>query len=143
GSIRMRIVDPETGEELPANQVGLLHISGPNILRGICGRAREEVFTPDGWYNTGDLARFNEEGFLFFIGRRDDMFKVKGATVYPSEVETALVSIPGVARAFVTNIEIDGQAAVGAAVLLKQGASADVGELAQAARERLSAFKLP
>lgn len=143
GSIRMRIVDPDTLEELSPNQVGLLQISGPNIMRGMCGRDHAEVFTPDNWYNTGDLAQINDEGFLFFVGRRDDMFKVKGATVYPSEVEEALTTIPGVLRAFATNIEIDGQNAVGAAVLLGEGVNIDIGALAEAARQRLSAFKLP
>jgi acyl-CoA synthetase (AMP-forming)/AMP-acid ligase II len=141
--VEARIVDPETGAVLPAGEIGSIQIAGPNILRGVCGREREAVFTADAWYDTGDLGRISAEGFLFFTGRRDDLFKVKGATVYPSEVEAALVSIPGVRRAFAAAIEIDGAPAVGAAVLPDDAIGLDLAALAQAARGRLSAFKLP
>ena len=68
--------------------------AGPNLMRGICGARRAEVFTDDGFYPTGDLGRLDADGYLFFTGRRDDMFKVNGATVYPSEVEAALHAHP-------------------------------------------------
>jgi acyl-CoA synthetase (AMP-forming)/AMP-acid ligase II len=141
--VEVRIVSPENGAELAVGETGSIQIRGPNLLRGICGREREEVFTEDAWYDTGDLGRLNAEGFLFFAGRRDDMFKVKGASVYPSEVEEALVSIPGVRRAFAADIELDGAKAVGAAVLPDAGVALDLAQVAEAARERLSAFKLP
>ena len=143
GAARLRIVDPETHAPLAANQAGSLHISSPNLMRGICGRDNKDVFTADGWYDTGDLATINEDGFLFFVGRRDDMFKVKGATVYPTEVEEALTSIPGVERAIAIDIEVDGQKTVAVAVLLGEGVAPDIDALAAQARERLSAFKLP
>jgi acyl-CoA synthetase (AMP-forming)/AMP-acid ligase II len=141
--VEVRIVGPESGAELPTGETGSIQIRGPNILRGICGREREEVFTKDAWYDTGDLGRLNAEGFLFFAGRRDDMFKVKGASVYPSEVEEALASIPGVRRAFAADIELDGAKAVAAAVLPDAGVALDLGAVAEAARGLLSAFKLP
>jgi acyl-CoA synthetase (AMP-forming)/AMP-acid ligase II len=139
----VRIVDPEHGRALPTGEVGAIQVSGPNILRGICGREREDVFTRDAWYDTGDLGRLDAQGFLFFAGRRDDMFKVKGASVYPREVEDALLTIPGVRRAFACEIELGGAPAVGAAVLPDAGASLDATGLAAAARPLLSAFKLP
>ena len=67
--------------------VGMIQIRGPHTLRGMCRRSREELFTADGFYPTGDLGRLDDDGFLFYHGRSDDMFKVSGATVYPSEVE--------------------------------------------------------
>ncbi len=82
----------------------MIQIRGPNTLRGICRRSREEVFTADGFYPTGDLGHLDDDGFMFYHGRSDDMFKVSGATVYPSEVEQALRSIDGVENAFVTNV---------------------------------------
>jgi acyl-CoA synthetase (AMP-forming)/AMP-acid ligase II len=141
--MNVRIVDPANGAVLPAGEVGSIQLSGHNILRGICEREREEVFTRDLWYDTGDLGRLDADGFLFFAGRSDDMFKVKGATVYPSEVEDALAAVPGVGRAFAAEITVDGATAVGAAVLPDAGAALDLRTLAEAARQRLSAFKLP
>jgi acyl-CoA synthetase (AMP-forming)/AMP-acid ligase II len=131
----VRIVDPGTGEPVPPGTVGMIHIRGPNTLRGICGRSREEVFTADGYYPTGDLGSLDDDGFMFYHGRSDDMFKVSGATVYPSEVEQALRSIDGVRNAFVTDVS----GAVGAVVI--GGESVD--QLAIAARKLLSSFKVP
>ncbi len=82
----------------------MIQIRGPHTLRGICRRSREELFTPDGYYPTGDLGHLDDDGFMFYHGRSDDMFKVSGATVYPSEVEQALRTIDGVENAFVTEV---------------------------------------
>jgi acyl-CoA synthetase (AMP-forming)/AMP-acid ligase II len=143
GETQVRIVDPATGEAVPTGETGSIQVGGPNILRGICGREREEVFTRDGWYDTGDLGRMDADGFVYFAGRRDDMFKVKGASVYPTEVEEALMAIPGVRRAFASEVTIDGASAVGAAVLPDEGASLDPASLTAAVKARLSAFKIP
>ena len=89
-TIEVRVVDPDTGALVEAGAVGEIQIRGRNLMRGICGRVRSEVFTADGFYPTGDLGVLDADGYLFFRGRRDDMFKVKGASVYPSEVEAAL-----------------------------------------------------
>ena len=82
---------------MPAGAVGMIQIRGPHILRGICRRSREELFTADGFYPTGDLGHLDADGFLFYHGRSDDMFKVSGATVYPSEVRGRAAAIAGIA----------------------------------------------
>lgn len=139
--MEVRIVHTDTGEPVPAGTVGMIQLRGPHTLRGICRRSREDVFTPDGFYPTGDLGRLDEDGFLFYHGRCDDMFKVSGATVYPSEVERALRTIDGVEKAFATNVPGTGGGwRVGAAVV-GRGLTAD--QLRAAARELLSAFKVP
>ena len=134
--IEVRIADVDTGEQLPAGALGMIQIRGPHTLRGMCRRSREELFTADGFYPTGDLGRLDDDGFLFYHGRSDDMFKVSGATVYPNEVEAALREIAGVRAAFVT--DVDGR--VGAAVLC-DGRTAD--ELRAEGRTKLSSFKVP
>ena len=111
--MEVRIVDPDTGRPLPTGAVGMIQIRGPHVMRGICRRSREDLFTADGYYPTGDLGHLDDDGFMFYHGRSDDMFKVSGATVYPSEVEQALRTIDGVDNAFVT--EVSG--AVGAVVI--------------------------
>jgi acyl-CoA synthetase (AMP-forming)/AMP-acid ligase II len=131
----VRIVDPDSGEPVPAGTVGMIQIRGPHVMRGICRRSREDLFTVDGYYPTGDLGHLDDDGFMFYHGRSDDMFKVSGATVYPSEVEQALRTIDGVESAFVT--EVSG--AVGAVVITET----TVDRLHAAARKLLSSFKVP
>ncbi|WP_179473085.1 class I adenylate-forming enzyme family protein [Mycolicibacterium vinylchloridicum] len=134
--MEVRIADIDGGDPLPAGAVGMIQIRGPHTLRGVCRRSREEVFTADGFYPTGDLGHLDDDGFLFYHGRSDDMFKVSGASVYPSEVAAALREIDGVRAAFVT--DVDGR--VGAAVVCS-GRTTD--ELRAEARARLSSFKVP
>jgi acyl-CoA synthetase (AMP-forming)/AMP-acid ligase II len=133
--MEVRIVDPDTGEPAPVETVGMIQIRGPHVMRGICRRSREDLFTADGFYPTGDLGHLDDNGFMFYHGRSDDMFKVSGATVYPSEVEAALRTIDGVDNAFVTDVS----GAVGAVVV----SDSPVEHLRAAARKRLSAFKVP
>jgi acyl-coenzyme A synthetase/AMP-(fatty) acid ligase len=133
--MQVRIVDPDTGQPVSAGTIGMIQIRGPHTLRGICRRGREDLFTPDGYYPTGDLGHLDDDGFMFYHGRSDDMFKVSGATVYPSEVEQALRTIDGVENAVVT--EVSG--GVGAVVV----SDAAVDDLRAAARKRLSSFKVP
>jgi acyl-CoA synthetase (AMP-forming)/AMP-acid ligase II len=139
--VEVRIVDPESGEQAAADEPGEIWLRGSNLLRGIVGRLREEVFTPDGWYRTGDLGRLDADGYLWFSGRLDDMVKVKGATVYPSEVEAALRGLDAVRQAHVTDVPGDDGPEV--AALVVTGEATTPGELRAQIRERLSAFKVP
>lgn len=133
--MQVRIVDPDSGRPVPAGTIGTIQLRGPHTLRGICRRSREQLFTPDGYYPTGDLGHLDDNGFMFYHGRCDDMFKVSGATVYPSEVEQALRTIDGVENAFVT--EVSG--AVGAVVI----SGSAIENLRAEAGKRLSSFKVP
>jgi acyl-CoA synthetase (AMP-forming)/AMP-acid ligase II len=142
-SVEVRVVDFDTGDEVAPGTTGELQLRGPNLMRGICGRLRADVFTVDGYYPTGDLGWLDADGYLFFVGRRDDMIKVKGATVYPSEVELALLTVPGVARALVVDLPLSDHIALGAVVVLASDASLSDGDLAREAKARLSAFKVP
>jgi acyl-CoA synthetase (AMP-forming)/AMP-acid ligase II len=139
--VEVRIVDPESRAPLERGRQGEIEVRGPNLMRGICGRLRESTFTPDGFYATGDLGILDADDYLFYAGRADDMFKVSGATVYPTEVEAALRSIAGVAQAYVTNLPSPAGEMVGAAVVTR--GALRVEDLAREARARLSAFKVP
>jgi acyl-CoA synthetase (AMP-forming)/AMP-acid ligase II len=138
--IEVRVVDPDSRDVVPAGVQGEIQLRGPNMMRGISGRTRDELFDAEGYYSTGDLGSLDADGYLWYAGRRDDMFKVKGATVYPSEVESGLRSIPGVAGAFVTDVTPDGGVQEVAALIVS---SADPDALADEARARLSSFKVP
>jgi acyl-CoA synthetase (AMP-forming)/AMP-acid ligase II len=140
--MEVRIVDPESGRPAPAGSVGMIQIRGPHTLRGVCGASREDLFTPDGYYPTGDLGHLDHDGFMFYHGRSDDMFKVSGATVYPSEVEQALCAIDGVDGAFVTRVRKGDADRVGAVVVCDT-ATTSAEQLRDAARKVLSSFKVP
>lgn len=140
--IEVRVTDPENGRPVRSGIVGVIQIRGPHILRGMCRRSREDVYTVDGYYETGDLGCLDDDGFLFYHGRSDDMFKVSGATVYPSEVEAALRGLDGVTHAFVTNVPGPQGDRVAAAVVCDT-ADTSPDRLRAAARAVLSSFKVP
>jgi acyl-CoA synthetase (AMP-forming)/AMP-acid ligase II len=133
--VEVRIVEPETGVVCAPGEIGEVRLRGRNVMRAITGRTRDATFDGDGWYPTADLGALDADGYLWFHGRLDDMFKVKGATVYPSEVEAALRALDGVQQAHVT--DVDGE--VGALVV----APVALADLVTATRDRLSAFKVP
>jgi acyl-CoA synthetase (AMP-forming)/AMP-acid ligase II len=143
--VELRVVDLDTGAPVASGETGELQLRGPNLMRGICGRTRADIFTDDGFYATGDVGHLDADGFLFLTGRRDDMFKVRGATVYPSEVESALHALASVRRAYVVDVVGDGGGAEVAAVVVLADAAADtpVDQLASDAKQRLSSFKVP
>jgi acyl-CoA synthetase (AMP-forming)/AMP-acid ligase II len=140
--MEVRIADPESGRTVPAGTIGMIYIRGPHTLRGICRRRREDLFTADGYYSTGDLGRLDDDGFLFYHGRSDDMFKVGGATVYPIEVEQALRDVDGVDQVFITNLAGAQGDCVGAAVVCDTAATT-IEHLRRSARGLLSSFKVP
>jgi acyl-CoA synthetase (AMP-forming)/AMP-acid ligase II len=119
-----------------------VQVRGPNIMRGICGRFRSTVFTADGWYPTGDLGELDADGYLSYRGRTDDMVKVSGATVYPTEVEAALRALAAVRLAHVTDVPgTDGAPVIAAAVLLADGFTLE--DVERILRATLSSFKVP
>ena len=142
--VQVRITTPETGEARPPGEHGEIQVRGTHLMRGICGRSREEVFTRDGWYRTGDIGHLDDTGRLWHHGRLDDMLKVRGATVYPTEVEAALRALPGIHQAFATDIPApNGTRRLAAALIPAPGTTLDEAEVLKALRERLSTFKLP
>jgi acyl-CoA synthetase (AMP-forming)/AMP-acid ligase II len=138
--VEVRITESDSGTECARGESGEIRLRGPNVMRGIVGRSPDATFDADGFYPTGDIGVLDAEGYLWYHGRRDDMFKVNGATVYPSEVEAALRAIAGVRQVYATNVpDGDGRNAVGAVVV----SSAPIDTIVAGARKRLSAFKVP
>ncbi|MDP9867284.1 MULTISPECIES: class I adenylate-forming enzyme family protein [Streptosporangium] len=140
--VEVRIADP-LGDELPVGEVGELCLRGPNVILGYWNRpeATAETFI-GGWLHTGDLARVDEEGFVFIVDRAKDMVIRGGENVYCAEVEAALFEHPAVDDVAVIGIPHDelGEE-VGAVVRLASPASAE--ELQAFLRERIAAFKVP
>ena len=142
--VQMRVVDAD-GAVLPAGQVGEIAIRGPNVMKGYWGKpeATAEVI-PDGWFRTGDLARVDDDGYFYIVGRQKDLIIRGGYNVYPREIEEALHEHPAVAEVAVIGIpHVELGEDVGAAVQLKPGATATPVELRAFARERVAAYKYP
>jgi long-chain acyl-CoA synthetase len=125
--------------------VGELWVKGPQVVRGYWNKpeATAETFV-DGWLRTGDLARVDEEGFLFIIDRAKDMLIRGGENIYCVEVENVLYEHPAVMDAAIVGIphKTLGEEP-GAVVHLKPGVSATEAELRDWVRQRLAAFKVP
>jgi len=139
-----RIVDPETGLELPAGEVGELQLRGGALMDGFYKRRRAEVFTPDGFYPTGDLCRIDSDDYLYFVARRNDMIKTRAANVSRLEVEAALVELPQVETSVVAGLEdAEFGQVVAAAVVPAPGAAADAEAIRTALRATLSSYKVP
>jgi acyl-CoA synthetase (AMP-forming)/AMP-acid ligase II len=130
---------------LPTGEVGELWARGPMIVKGYWNKpeATAETFI-DGWVRTGDLARLDEEGFLFIVDRAKDMVIRGGENIYSSEVENALYEHPAVTDAAVIGVphRTLGEEPV-AVVHLAPGMAATEAELQGWVRERLAAFKVP
>ena len=143
--IEHRIVDPGTGDALPAGQAGEIWIRGYSLMLGLLGRDPADVFEPGGWYRTGDRGLLDADGHLYFQGRLGTVIKAGGANVAPREVELAIESQPGVMHAFVVGVPAaDGRGeAVAAAVVAKPGAGIDPAGLQARLRREMASYKVP
>jgi acyl-CoA synthetase (AMP-forming)/AMP-acid ligase II len=137
------VIDPESGKELPEGEQGEFHVRGYGLMRGFYKREREDTFTADGYFPTGDLG-YVEKGWVYFKGRRTEMIKTKGANVAPVEVEAALNSFSGVKVSFVMARPHDefGEEVV-AAVVPAEGQLIDIPQLLQHVRRVISSYKVP
>jgi acyl-CoA synthetase (AMP-forming)/AMP-acid ligase II len=140
--VEVRVRDEE-GKVLPAGQVGEIIIRTPRIMKGYAGRA-DDAALPDGWRATGDLGWLDEDGYVFFAGRKDDMIIRGGENIAPAEIETVLMSHPAVDEVAVVGVPSEewGQT-VKAFVVLRKDASANEQELTEFCRSRLASFKRP
>ncbi|MFJ5033517.1 long-chain fatty acid--CoA ligase [Streptomyces sp. NPDC088560] len=142
--VEVRLLD-ESGEDVAPGEVGELAVRGPNVMKEYWNRPEDTAATvPDGWLRTGDLARRDEDGYLFIVDRKKDLIIRGGYNVYPREIEEVLHEHPAVALAAVLGVPDErlGEE-VAAAVVLRPGARADAEELQQFVRDRVAAYKYP
>ncbi|OBH57592.1 acyl-CoA synthetase [Mycobacterium mantenii] len=138
------LVDSETGQPAPVGTPGEIWVRGYSLMQRLHKREREEVFTPDGYYRTGDCGVEYEDGWIKFVGRLGDLIKTGGGTnVTPSEVELALADCDGVLEAYVVGAESDGGTVVAAAVVPRGDSTLDGESLRTQLRGKLSAYKVP
>jgi long-chain acyl-CoA synthetase len=140
-----KIVNPDTGEEMPAGEPGELWVRGAHVIRGYLNREEATAETiVDGWLRTGDMARKDEDDFIFIVDRIKDMVLRGGENIYCAEVESAIFDHDDVAECTVFGVPDDrlGEE-VGIAVFLKKGATATADTLRDHCATQLAKFKIP
>ncbi|MEU6714837.1 class I adenylate-forming enzyme family protein [Nonomuraea sp. NPDC046802] len=142
--VDVRVVDP-MGEQVPPGEVGELCVRGPNVIMGYWNKpeATAETFV-GGWLHTGDLAKIDEEGFVYIVDRAKDMVIRGGENVYCAEVEAALFEHPAVDDAAVIGVPHEelGEE-VGAVIRLAPGQSVTTEGLRAFLADRIAKFKIP
>jgi long-chain acyl-CoA synthetase len=143
-NVECKIFD-EDDNELPVGEVGELAVRGENVMLGYYHQPDETMKAMHGgWLHTGDLAKMDEEGYIYIVDRKKDMVIVAGLNVYPREVEEVIYQHPKIREAAVIGLadRLRGEY-VKAFVVLKEGEECHSKELLRFMRERLAAYKLP
>lgn len=141
--VEAKLLGPDN-REVPAGEIGELHVRGPNIMKGYyrAPEATADAIDADGWFNSRDLARL-ENGNLFIVGRTKDLIVRSGFNVYPVEVEAVLNAHTAVARSAVIGRPVQGDEEVLAFVQLIPGSLITAAELMEYAAARLATYKRP
>ncbi len=146
GSVGMALPGVGVRVAAPLGEVGGIEVRGPNVFSGywrLPDKTREE-FTADAWFKTGDMGRFDADGYLFIVGRSKDLVISGGYNVYPAEIEALLNELPGVQESAVIGVpHPDFGEAVVAVIIPRSGATFDGEALQHSLKGRIANFKVP
>lgn len=133
------------GNEVPIGTAGELCIKGPQVMPGYWNRPDETalVFTKDGYLKSGDIARMDEEGFVYLVDRKKDMIVVSGFNVYPNEVEQVIGMHPGVLEVGVVGIPDEESGERVKACIVRKDPTLTAEQIIAHCREHLTAYKVP
>lgn len=139
----VRIVDDE-GRDVATGEAGELLVRGPQVMPGYWQRPDETArVLRDGWLYTGDIARMDEDGYVFIVDRKKDMILVSGFNVYPNEVEAVIAAHPGVQDCAVVGVpdEDTGEWVVAYVIRKDRGLTAE--DIRTHCRQSLTSYKVP
>jgi acyl-CoA synthetase (AMP-forming)/AMP-acid ligase II len=140
----LKVVEPETGRVLGPNQEGEFLVRGPTLMEHHVKRSRAECFDADGFYHTGDFGFYDEDGCVYFGGRRTEMIKTGGANVSPAELEIQLQAYEPVKLSRAVGVPDERRdEIVVLCVELKEGASATEEDITSFLRDRVASYKVP
>ncbi|MEU2427851.1 beta-ketoacyl synthase N-terminal-like domain-containing protein, partial [Streptomyces sp. NPDC007851] len=141
----VRVVDPETGTDVPTGEQGEVWVNGPNVMRGYHNQPEAtEKALRDGWYRTGDLARRDDRGYLTISGRIKELIIRGGENIHPAEIEDVIRAVPGVADVAVAGRPHEVLGEVPAAFLVPAGpGTLDTAAVFAACRDQLAHYKVP
>ncbi len=136
----------EDGEFLPIGEVGELCVRGPQVMKGYWNLPEETAYVLDekGWLKTGDVARMDENGYVYIVDRKKDMILVSGFNVFPNEVESVIMEVPGVREVGVIGVpDPDGSGEIVKAVIVRNDNSLTEEEVIAHCRKELTGYKVP
>ncbi|WP_282154294.1 malonate--CoA ligase [Ruegeria atlantica] len=137
---------PESGEPLPRGEVGMIEVRGPNVFKGywqMPGKTAKEL-RENGFFITGDLGQYSQDGYLSIVGRSKDLIITGGYNVYPKEIEDVLNDIEGVLESAVFGIpDTEFGEAIIATLVAEPSAQLEMEQIAVTIRDKLSRFKHP
>ena len=140
----LRVVDPATGTALGAGMEGELIVRGPTLMEHYVKRTRAECFDEDGFYHTGDLGSYDDDGYVYWSGRRTEMIKTGGANVSPAEIEVQLQAFEPVKLARVIGVPDERRDEIAVlCVELKEKSTATEEDIESFLLERLASYKVP
>jgi len=144
--VAVRVTDPETGEEVARDTIGMIEVKGPNVFKGYW-RMPEKTkaeFRDDGFFITGDLGKIDGQGYVHILGRGKDLVISGGFNVYPKEIESEIDAMPGVVESAVIGVpHADFGEGVTAVVVRDKSAGVDEASVLHALEGRLAKFKMP
>ncbi len=143
--VEIRVVD-EADRDVPRGEPGELVVRAPNVMLGYWNRPEETATAlRGGWFHTGDLARVDDEGYVYIVDRKKDMVITGGENVYPVEVEQVLFRHPKVADVAVIGVPDErwGEAVVAVVVLRDESSTLSVAELVEFCEGKLARYKQP
>jgi malonyl-CoA/methylmalonyl-CoA synthetase len=144
--VSVRVTEPETGKELPRDQIGMIEVMGPNVFKGYwrMPEKTKSEFRPDGFFITGDLGKIDDKGYVHILGRGKDLVISGGFNVYPKEIESEIDAMPGVIESAVIGVpHADFGEGVTAVLVCNQGADVTEAAVLKALDGRLAKFKMP
>jgi len=140
------LIKDTDGLVLGPDQIGELVLKGPSFCSGYYDNpeASDEVVDEQGYFHTGDLAKFDPEGYFYIVGRKKDMFISGGENVYPAEIEKALYEHPAVHMCAVVGMPDEHWGEIGVACIIKKPeAEVDKAEIIDFLKQRLATYKVP
>jgi malonyl-CoA/methylmalonyl-CoA synthetase len=143
--VTVRVCDADNSA-LGINEVGALQVRGANVFSGYWKLPEQTAqgFTSDGFFNTGDQALVDEQGYVSIVGRSKDMVITGGLNVYPKEIELLINEIPGVMESAVIGLpDADFGEVVVAVVVLVEGSALSAQQIRDSIRDRAAKFKVP
>ncbi len=143
--VELKIVHPETGDELTTNEVGEIHVRSPYMFKGYWNNemATKKVLK-DNWFNMGDAGMIDDDGFLHIMGRYKDVIVRGGDNVYPDQVEDVIHEINGVLEVAVVGVPNDFWGEIPTAYIVKDIQTLLTEEgIIQHCKEKLANYKIP
>ncbi|QOZ65314.1 malonate--CoA ligase [Bradyrhizobium arachidis] len=144
--VSVRVTEPETGKELPREEIGMIEVKGPNVFKGYwrMPEKTKSEFRPDGFFITGDLGKIDDKGYIHILGRGKDLVISGGFNVYPKEIESEIDAMPGVIESAVIGVpHADFGEGVTAVLVCNKGADVTEAAVLKALDGRLAKFKMP